>query len=102
MSLSCEGTYYDPDWLYLVAKDFSPAPLNIACCSCKAEITVGDDSLRIRRWDWEPNDSRCNLEDWRMCETCGGLYMSIGEAGLCCCDISKNLADQIVEYRRLK
>lgn len=110
MSLSCSCDFDDPEWWYESPDDFTQLATKRGrkCCSCGTKIKPGDDVMKFRRWR-SPSD-RCNyieesiygdevpLAAWFMCETCGGLYMSVKDLGMCC-DIEENIAAQIREYR---
>lgn len=110
MSLSCYCESDDADWYYDGPDDFEilNTKRSRKCCSCKKQIKPGDTVIRFHRWR-SPSD-RCNfieesiygeevpLAPWFMCETCGGLFLAIHEAGMCC-DIEENMAEQIKEYR---
>ncbi len=112
MSLSCECSDFDEgaDWYFRSAEDFTELDTKRSrkCCSCKSKLTPGTVVLKLQRWRSPRED--CNyLEEriygdevpmpaWYMCEKCGGLYMSVSDLGFCC-DISENIAEQILEYR---
>lgn len=107
MSLSCycddgEGS----DWYYRPADDFTTLATKRSrkCSSCHTKIKPGETALEFERW--RPPSDRCNwieetihgdevpLASFYMCETCGGLFMSVQELGMCC-DITENVARQI-------
>jgi hypothetical protein len=113
MSLSCSCDYddYPPAWWHIADDEFSILNTKHSrrCCSCKAKIKPGNEVLRFERWR-APSESHNYLEEriygdevplasWYMCETCGGLYFAIQDLKMCC-GISKNIAQQIKEYRR--
>ena len=106
MSLSCDCDT-DCDWCYEHSGDFDALNTKRSrkCCSCGSKISPGDTVLRFWRYRYPLGDIEeriyCDevpLAPWFMCETCGGLFMAIDEAGMCC-DIRENIADQIKEYR---
>lgn len=107
MSLYCDTYDGDHDWYYS-ATDFVTLDTKRRrrCCSCKTVLTPGDDVVRLDRYRG-PRDGieesihgdEVPLAPWWLCETCGGLYMSLTDLEFCC-DVSENIADQIREYRR--
>lgn len=110
MALSCSCENDGADWWYEPADDLSALDTKRGrkCCSCGTKIKPGDDVLHLRRWR-SPSE-RCNyieesiygdevpLASWFLCETCDGLYFAVQDLGMCC-DVGKNIAHQIKEYR---
>lgn len=110
MSLSCYCDGDEADWYFIAADDFISLTTKRShkCSSCRTKIKPGDTALEFKRW--RPPSERCNwieqaihgdevpLASWYMCETCGGLYLSVQELGMCC-DIDENIAQQIKDSR---
>lgn len=107
MSLYCDTDYDEADWYYTPTHDFVTLDTKRRrrCCSCTAVLTPGDDVVRLDRHRGPRHDieesiygDEVPMAPWWLCETCGGLHMSLSDLGFCC-DISENIADQIREYR---
>ena len=110
MSLSCSCDSDGADWYYEHSGDFAVLDTKRSrkCCSCGNKVAPGDTVLRL--WRWRTPSDRCDfieesiygdevpLAPWFMCETCGGLFLSVDELGMCC-DINENIANQIKDYR---
>jgi hypothetical protein len=112
MSLSCYCESDDPDWWFTTNQDFSTLSTKRGrkCCSCRTRIAPGDCVLEFRRWrnpKYDVEDhiyGECGevpLAPWFMCEVCGGLFFAIEELDMCC-DIQKNIASQIREFREVE
>lgn len=110
MSLSCycesDGDF---EWYYLPPNDFSTLETKRSrkCSSCKQKIKVGETVAKFRRFRSPVNDIEeriygedVKLAPYYMCETCGGLFFAIQEMDMCC-DIEKNIKEQIAEYREI-
>lgn len=110
MSLSCYcGDDDAADWQYTVNDDFTILATKHGrkCCSCRMKIKPGDTVLQFNRWRAPLNScyyieeqiygDEVPLAPWFMCETCGGLYMAVNDAGMCC-DITENIAQQVRDW----
>lgn len=108
MSISCSCDFDDCDWYYTLATDFAllATKRSRKCCSCGTKINVGDDMVTITRWR-DPRDAvedriygyggEVSMAPLHLCETCGGLLWAVQDLGMCC-DITKNIKQQIKEY----
>lgn len=106
MSLSCTCNDYDGDgWFYTYSKDFSVLQTKRSrkCCSCQTKIKPGDDCMkfdRARNPQSDVEDSiygdEVPLASWYMCESCGGVFLSAIELGMCF-DLDGNIKHQVRE-----
>ena len=109
MSLSCDyGDGGDFDWYW--ESNFQYYPLNTKrsrkCCSCKAKISVCEESMIVHRHHSPSNDieeriygDEVPMTKWYLCETCGDLALSLNELGFCFTLGDDSLKQQIAEYR---
>lgn len=91
--LSCACDSDDGDgWRYFSPTDFSTLNTKRAkrCVSCGCRLAPGSEVLAFERNRPPANDieeriyvDEVPLATWYMCETCGGLYLAITEAGYC-------------------
>ena len=108
MSISCScGDDDGCAWYFTSTSDFSKLDTKRSrrCCSCGAKIKPGDDSLVFPRWRNSTSDiedriygelGEIHLASWYMCESCGGVYLSVTELGMCF-DLSGNIKEQVIE-----
>lgn len=109
MSLSCSCFDYDADWYYEVANDFMVLDTKRSrkCCSCGKRIAVVDEAVKVYRNRparegvemniYGDDHDAVSMSPWYLCETCGGLYWSIEDLGMCC-SIENDIAAQIRDY----
>ncbi len=113
MSLSCaiDSDSGDYECFFRDIEDEAPLSTKRArkCCSCGAQILVGQASRRVPRG--RPPYERCNwieeriygdevpLAPYYLCETCGDLADSLSELGFCFTLGGQSLKAQIAEYR---
>lgn len=92
MSISCGCDTDGCDWFYYGADDFSKLNTKRSrkCCNCGTRIEVGGECIKLSRAKYPESDieeriygDEVPLSAWYMCEECGGVYLSITEAGYC-------------------
>ena len=90
--LSCNCDYDDYAWMASHDEDFSTLDTKRGrkCLSCGEWLPVGSAVLRFSQWrdprsDYEERRFGCEvpMPDIYYCEECGGLYLSLSDAGLC-------------------
>lgn len=110
MSLSCDSGFDggDCEWYWESNLQYKPLSTKRSrkCCSCGSKISVGEDSIPVHRWHEPRNDieeriygDEVPMSKWHLCDTCGGLAISLEELGFCFSLGGQSLKDQIREYR---
>lgn len=104
MSLSCScGDSDDCSWYYETTNDFTKLQTKRSrkCCSCEEKIKPGDDCVKFSRYRPPATDieerihgDEVLLASWYMCESCGGVYLSVVELGMCF-DLDGNIKEQV-------
>ncbi len=106
MSLSCYcGDYDDSEWSYTYSNDFTTLQTKRSrkCCSCGYRIKIGDDCMKFDRSKPPGSDieeriygDEVPLASWYMCESCGGVFLSVKELGMCF-NLDGNIKEQVRE-----
>ena len=108
MSLSCScGDDDGCAWYFYIPSDFSKLETKRSrkCCSCGTKIKPSDDCVEFDRYKGAESEveeriygdcGEIPLASWYMCESCGGVYLSATELGMCF-DLDGNIKDQVRE-----
>ena len=107
MSISCECDWGDEAaWYWETSADFTA--LNTMrsrkCCSCGTKIKPGDDCYVLHRHrhpasyiEERIHGDEVPLAPYHLCESCGGLLMSVSDLGLCW-NIGDNIKTDVREW----
>lgn len=104
LSCSCDDSW--SDWYYYLPNDFTvlPGRRRKRCCSCSKLIDIGADCLEFERNRPAKNEieeeiygNDVELASWWMCFDCGGIYLSLYDAGFECVDI-EDVKGDLREY----
>lgn len=107
MPLTCECRE-DGDWAFDPPDDFTVMQKRTGrCSSCGALIKAGDTILEFfcerepRHWVEEKiYGDRVPMRAKRLCERCGGLYLSLRELGYCVSP-DEDMLDLVQEYAEI-
>lgn len=103
LSCSCECEGYG--WWYTSKYDFTPLKTNRRrrCCSCGKLININALCIELCRYRSPQSDienqifgDEVSLASWRLCESCGEIYLNLGAIGYCYWagdDLRENLKD---------
>lgn len=104
MSLSC-SCGDEAAWYYETTNDFTTLQTKRSrkCCSCGDKIKPGDDCVKFERYKYPETEIEeriysdvVPLASWYMCESCGGVFLSVTELGMCF-NLDGNIKDQVRE-----
>ena len=112
MSLSCScDTNDDAPWYYKqcgAGLDPLERKRGVRCKSCKTLTKPGAAVVEFRRFRYPKTEieerifgtdyDAVDLASWYLCETCGGLYLSLIELGFECINIDDDMRELCTEY----